>query len=206
MTNQQEGILARLLYTLPKLYDWSTQFVSLWNWDRWQSRVFEDVKGKKVLEIGVGPGRLYANLAKRGLDISGVEIRKGMADEARARSLRAGLPAKIVQASVYSLPFGDNTFDSIVMTFVLSEIKELNRAIEEMKRVLKKGGRVVAVSISYPQDNNIVARILLNIINKSKDFNLDRDFHDYFEKNGFSVKREDFGPFNILNKLVAVKK
>ncbi|OGG15122.1 hypothetical protein A2773_04500 [Candidatus Gottesmanbacteria bacterium RIFCSPHIGHO2_01_FULL_39_10] len=202
----KEGLIAKIMYTLPKFYDWTTQFASLWNWEKWQSRVFEDITGTKVLEIGVGPGRLYLNLLKKGFDVEATEIRKGLADVARERARKAGFTPRIHLSSVYRLPFPENTFDDVVMTFVLGEIKELDRAIAEIKRVLKFGGKAVAVSICYPQDNNIIAKFILDIINKSEDFNLDRQFHTYFEKQGFSVKREDFGPFNILNKIVAVKK
>lgn len=205
MVSHKDGIIAKILYAIPRVYEWSTGFITLWNWDKWQNKVFEDLTGKKILEIGVGPGRLHLNMLKRGFEVSGVEIRKGMADRARARITKAGYKPNIHLASVYTLPFPDNTFDCIVMTFVLGEVKELNRAIVEMKRVLKVGGKVIAISINYPQDNNIIARFILDIINRSEDFNLEKDFHLYFEKQRFVVKRHDFGPFNIVNKLVSIK-
>lgn len=206
MINYKEGIVAKIIYAIPRFYDWFTQFVTLWNWEKWQGRVFEDLTGNKILEIGVGPGRLYINLLKRGFNVTGIEMRKGMADVAKERIEAAGFKPDIHLSSVYSLPFSDKTFDGIVMTFVLGEVRDLDRAVKEMKRVLKNGGKVVSINIGYPRDKNFIAKTILNIINSSEDFHLDRGNKPFFEKNGFIYKREDFGPFNILHKFVAVNK
>lgn len=206
MVKQKEGLIVRILYSIPRFYEWMTQLISLWNWEKWQNRVFEDITGKKVLEIGVGPGKLYLNMLKKGYEVSGVEIRKDIAYRARRRIKKAGFMPKINLASVLSLPYPDNTFDDVVMTFVLSEIKNIDKAIAEIKRVLKKNGKFVSVNIGYPEDKNFFAETILNIINKSEDFYLERDYVSRLKSNGFEVKRVDFGPFNLVNKMVAVKK
>lgn len=199
-------LLYKAYYAWPQFYSGSTQLLSALQWEKWQDRVFDDLQGKKVLEIGVGPGKLLIRMAKKNFDVTGVELRSGMAHEARKRTREAGFDIDILHTSVYDLPFADSSFDSIVMTFVLAEIKHLDQAIVQMKRVLKPGGRIIVIAGGMPQDRNIFARIVFRVVSSGTTLRLERDNVAHFEKFGFSVTREDFGPFNIVNKIVAVKK
>ncbi len=195
----------RAVSAWPHFYEGITELFSLWQWDKWQNRVFEDLSGKKVLEIGVGPGKLLIRMAKKEYIVTGIELKPGMADDARRRAKKAGFEIDILTQPVYKLPFKNEIFDSIVLTFVLAEIEDLDRAISEMKRVLKKGGKVIVVAGGMPQDKNLVAKFLFRLVQGHTTLRLERDNVAYFTKHGFGVNREDFGPFNIINKLVAVK-
>lgn len=189
----------------PRFYDGLTQLLSVGQWEKWQDRVFDDLSGRRILEIGVGPGKLLHRIAKKGYVITGIELRSGMAYEARKRVKQAGFDVDILHQSVYHLPFRNETFDCIVLTFVLAEIVDLDKAIEEMKRVLKKGGKVIIIAGGMPEDNNIIARVLFRMVGWQTTLRLERDNKAYFEKHGFEAIRTDFGPFNIINKIVAVK-
>lgn len=203
----------RLLDTLygayhawPQFSSGMTQLLSGAQWEKWQDRVFTDLSGKKILEIGVGPGKLLIRLAKKGYEVTGIELRRGMAHEARRCTAKAGFDIDIIHTSVYNLPFANSSFDAIVMTFVLAEIKQLDQAIVQMKRVLKPGGKIIVIAGGMPQDKNIFARMLFRIVSAGTTLHLERDNVMHFINKGFSVTREDFGPFNIVNKIVAVKK
>lgn len=189
----------------PKFYHNIAQLISIGQWEKWQNRVFEDLSGKKILEIGVGSGSLFIRMAKKGYIMTGIELRHNMAYEARRKIKKAGFDIDILHQSVYKMPFRDETFDCIVMTFVLAEIADLDRAIEEMKRVLKKGGKIIIIAGGMPQDRNPIAKFLFGLVRYQTTLRLERNNKAYFEKHGFLVSREDFGPFNIINKLVAVK-
>lgn len=195
----------RAYHAWPRFYEGITELFSIGQWEKWQDRVFEDLSGKKILEIGVGPGKLLIRIAKKGYTVIGIELRRGMADEARRRVKKAGFDIDILHQSVYHLPFKDETFDCIVLTFVLAEIIELERAIVEMKRVLKRNGKIIVIAGGMPQDKNLVARFLFRLVSTQTTLRLERDNKSHFEKHGFLVKREDFGPFNVVNKIVAVK-
>lgn len=189
----------------PRFYEGITELVSLGQWENWQNRVFEDLTGKKILEIGVGPGKLLTRMAKKGFSVTGIELKPGMADEARRKTKTAGFDVDILTQTPYRLPFKDEVFDSIVLTFILAEISNLDGAIIEMKRILKKGGKVIVIAGGVPQDNNLVAGVLFRLIRSQTVLHLERNNASYFAKYGFMVKRDDFGPFNIVNKIVAVK-
>ena len=190
----------------PLIYSNLTQLLSFGQWEQWQSKVFEDISGHKILEIGVGPGKLLLKLVQKGYDITGIELRRGMAFEARRRLKRAGYLSQILQQNIEKLPFDNEIFDCIVLTFVLAEITHLEKAILEMKRVLKKNGKVIIIAGGIPQDNNLIARILFRIVSPHTTLHLQRNNMQYFQSAGFEARRIDFGPFNIVNKIVAVKK
>ncbi len=98
-----------------------------------------------VLEIGVGSGLnlgLYAGDVDHvcALDPS-VEL-LGMA---RRRAAMAGVPVSFVRASGERLPFPDGVIDTVVMTWTLCSISNPSAALDEMRRVLKPGGRLLFV-------------------------------------------------------------
>lgn len=196
----------RLNQDWPLLYNGVTQLFSFGQWERWQNKVFEDLEGKKILEIGVGPGKLLARMAKKGYIVTGIEYKKGMADEARKRVKTAGYDVDILLQPLSDLPFKDEEFDCIVMTFVLAEIEDLDQAIREMRRVLKSQGKIIVISGGRPQDRNIFADIIFRFLKHQTDLKLDRDNTAIFKKHGFEVSRKDFGPFNVVNKIIAVKR
>jgi len=195
----------RAVSAWPRFYEGITELFSLGQWETWQNRVFEDLSGKKILEIGVGPGKLLVRMAKKGFTVTGIELKPGMADEARRKAKSAGFDVDILTQTPYRLPFKDDVFDCIVLTFILAEISNLDGAILEMKRILKKDGKVIVIAGGVPQDNNLVAGILFKMIRSHTTLRLERNNASYFSKYGFLVKRDDFGPFNIVNKIVAVK-
>lgn len=198
-------IFYRAYHAWPQFYEGVTELFSIGQWEKWQDKAFVDLVGKRVLEIGVGPGKLLLRIARKGYTVTGIELRRGMAYEARRRVKKAGFDIDILHQSVYNLPFHNETFDSIVLTFVLAEIAELDRAIIEMKRVLKKAGKIIIIAGGMPQDKNLVARLLFRIVGTQSTLRLERDNKSYFEKHGFIVHRNDFGPFKVIHKIVAIK-
>lgn len=195
----------RAVHAWPWFYEGLTELFSLGQWEKWQNKVFDDLTGKKILEIGVGPGKLLIRLAKKGYSVTGIELRSGMAYEARRRTKKAGFDIDILDQPVYRLPFRNEVFDCIVLTFVLGEIADLDRAIKEMKRVLKKDGKIIIIAGGMPQDKNWVAKFLFMLVRGHTTLKLERDNVAYLTKHGFAATREDYGPFNVINKIVAVK-
>lgn len=195
----------RVISAWPRFYEGFTELLSFGQWEKWENKVFEDLSGSKILEIGVGPGKLLRKLAQKGYSVTAIELKKGMADDARRRIRKASLDVDILTQPIDKLPLKDESFDCIVLTFVMAQIENLDEAISEMNRVLKKGGKVIVVAGGMPKDNNLVARSLFKIVQGQTTLKLERDNVAYFSKYGFRVTRKDFGPFNIINKIVAVK-
>ncbi len=102
------------------------------------------VKGKRVLDLGCGDGRLTAALAERGARTVGIDIDRSMLRAATARPTpRAGQPARFVQGRIEKLPFQGAVFDVVVAVTVLCFLPDPTAAIREAARVLHPGGRLV---------------------------------------------------------------
>lgn len=97
-----------------------------------------------VLDAGMGPGRLCAELAARGWTVFGVDASREMVVRARARLTNG--QHRLFESSIESLPFADATFDRVAATGVLEYVVVPN-ALAELSRVLKPAGIGV---ISYP--------------------------------------------------------
>ncbi|GBF35222.1 hypothetical protein DCCM_4345 [Desulfocucumis palustris] len=99
--------------------------------------------GAKILDVGCGTGATVEYLIDNGLDASGID-RSGVLLEA-GRLRNPGLP--LIQARGESLPFADSEMDGIFAECSLSLMSDTHRALSEMHRVLKSGGRLVLTDV-----------------------------------------------------------
>lgn len=96
----------------------------------------------RVLEIGIGTG---ANLPlyPAGVELVGVDISPAMLKEAAAKPLGALSGITLREASAVDLPFPDHEFDSVVASYVMCCVPDLDLALREAVRVLKPGGSLL---------------------------------------------------------------
>jgi ubiquinone/menaquinone biosynthesis C-methylase UbiE len=94
-----------------------------------------------ILEIGFGTGLNLACYPSRIRKITSVEPNSGMHRRARSRIERSAIEVDNRALGGESLPFEDNTFDSVVSTFTLCSIENSAQALREVYRVLKTGGK-----------------------------------------------------------------
>jgi glycogen(starch) synthase len=93
----------------------------------------------KILDVGCGPGRLLAPLA-RSHRMTGCDISSEMLDEAR----RACPPdVRLVQADARDLPFPDQSFDAVIALDLLTHLPDLESGLRELARVVAPGGALV---------------------------------------------------------------
>ncbi|MBI5345149.1 MAG: class I SAM-dependent methyltransferase [Deltaproteobacteria bacterium] len=99
--------------------------------------------GDKALDAGCGTGIYTIELLRRGALATGADNSEAMLSAARAKALREGLKMEFITADAARLPFPDGHFDIVISIGMLCFIKEGDRALTEMHRVLKPGGRLV---------------------------------------------------------------
>lgn len=104
-----------------------------------------DDRPGRVLDIGCGPGRMVIDLMKRDNTVYGVDISEEMlriADE-NIRKEGVGGEHHLSQGNIESLDFDDNFFDQVVCAGVIEYLKEDDKAVRELNRVLKEGGTLI---------------------------------------------------------------
>ncbi len=111
----------------------------------WQlvSELLGPVAGKMFLDVGCGDGALAADLARRGATVTGLDPDPTMIAAARNRVEAGGMQLRFVEGNAERLPFEDATFDCVVAVAMLCFVEHAERAVAEMARVLKPGGRLV---------------------------------------------------------------
>ncbi len=123
-------------------YDWAEGFLELlFGIKRMRRGLLRSARGK-VLEVGVGTGNSLPGYAP-GCVVTGVDISRGMMQQARKRNGRLGKPARWAQMDTHSLGFADGTFDTVVDTLCLCTYIEPVRDLQEMARVCRPDGRVL---------------------------------------------------------------
>lgn len=94
-------------------------------------KILQTIKGKTVLEVGCGRGYL-ANLMSENHNVTGCDI-------VISDGLKKKYPEiKFVQGNIQSLPFADNSFDTVVSTHTLEHVQDLPGAVSELRRIAKK--------------------------------------------------------------------
>lgn len=133
----------------------------LWkDWYVWQTEV---KSGEAVLDLAAGTGDISLRLAKkmRAAEVGGDVVGKLVVSDINASMLNIGRERLInkgylqnlefVLANAEVLPFVDESFDLITMAFGLRNVTNQQQALNEMARVLKKGGRLLVLEFSKTQ-------------------------------------------------------
>jgi SAM-dependent methyltransferase len=101
----------------------------------------KDVHPRQVLEVGSGKGSLAARITHEiGCEVVALDSSEAMV----AASISLGV--KTILADVRELPFPDGSFDAVVAAWMLYHVAPLERALSELARVLRPGGRLIAIT------------------------------------------------------------
>lgn len=100
-------------------------------------------KGKKVLDIGCGNGYVLSRYAIEGAHTFGIDLTTMAVALSMKRFTHMGLEGAFIQANAETLPFKDSSFDCVSSMGVLHHTPETEKAIGEVYRVLKPGGRLI---------------------------------------------------------------
>ena len=108
--------------------------------------ILEPRPGERVLEIGPGTGYYTFEMAGRldGGQVDIFDIQQEMLDHVMREANRRGVTnVQPALGDAQALPYGDDSFDAVVLITVLGEIPDQDRALSEIARVLKPGGRLI---------------------------------------------------------------
>jgi ubiquinone/menaquinone biosynthesis C-methylase UbiE len=106
-----------------------------------------DVKGKRILDVGAGTGRVSVPLAKAGAVVTALDVSGVMLEQLKKKNEKI----KIVIGDGEKLPFENDSFDSVVAAFFIVHLKDPTRFFDDAYRVLKDGGMLVVTNINQKE-------------------------------------------------------
>ena len=123
-------------------------------WKRFTVEISAMRAGQRVLDLAGGTGDLVARIARRVGDTGQVvlaDINGNMLDVGRERLLNRGIVSNVryAQTDAEHLPFPDNCFDCVTIAFGLRNVTHKDRALAEMQRVIRPGGKVLVLEFSH---------------------------------------------------------
>lgn len=160
----------------------------------------------KVLEVAVGTG-LNLPFYDAELSVVGVDLSPDMLAIARRRALDTGRDVDLREGDAHDLAFDDGSFDTVVCTFSLCNIPDTDRALGEMHRVLRPGGRLILVDHIRSSVRPILwlqnAAELLTV--RMDGDHLTRRPSVNAERQGFEITERERFARGVVERLVATK-
>lgn len=142
-------------------YDRLNHLMSL-NMDKlWRRRALQKIvikdKSQQILDIACGTGDFsiaIAESANPSTKIEGIDISEGMLEMMRNKLSEKGLDGRVSArlGDSEALPYGDGSFDRVTIAFGIRNFEHREKALEEILRVLKPGGRLVILELSVPSN------------------------------------------------------
>lgn len=147
------------------------------------------------VDVACGPGTFTRPLARRVARAVGVDLTPAMVEKARAEAARDGITnIEFVCANIYELPFANGSADIVSCGYAVHHLTDPARALDEMARILRPGGRIAIVDIVLPDGcdaaiHNEVERVR----DPSHAHTLSAaDFHALFDATGLRLHSENF--------------
>jgi demethylmenaquinone methyltransferase/2-methoxy-6-polyprenyl-1,4-benzoquinol methylase len=132
------------------VYDRMNSLMTAGMHHRWRERAAELARvgeGDRALDVATGTGDLALALRARGAEVVGVDFSERMLELAR----RKAPDVRFLSANALELPFREGEFDAVTIGFGARNFSDLARALGEIARVTRSGGRVVVLEITTPQ-------------------------------------------------------
>jgi ubiquinone/menaquinone biosynthesis C-methylase UbiE len=157
-----------------------------------------------VLEVAVGTG-LNLPFYAPDVRLTGIDISPSMLDLARQRAADLGRAVDLREGDAHALPFPGASFDTVVCTLSLCNIPDPDRAVAEMKRVLRQDGRLVLVD--HIRSSNKLVYLIQKVIEfisiRVDGDHMTRRPLDQVVANGFVVEERDRFRWGIVERLSA---
>lgn len=118
----------------------------------WKDRFVGQVRpraGEHILDLAGGTGDIAFRMAARGADVTVADINPGMLEVGRERAEKRRLShLRFVEANAEEMPFDDAAFDAATIAFGIRNVTDIPRALKDIRRVLKWGGRFFCLEFS----------------------------------------------------------
>jgi demethylmenaquinone methyltransferase/2-methoxy-6-polyprenyl-1,4-benzoquinol methylase len=147
--NKDPDEVAAMFDGVAKRYDLVNDLLSLGRTKAWRkatTKIIAPKPGMQILDLAAGPGSSSEPLYKAGATVFATDFSEGML--AQGRKARPYL--NFSKADALNLPFEDNRFDVVTISYGLRNTVKYEKALAEALRVTKTGGRIVIAEFSHP--------------------------------------------------------
>ncbi len=128
----------------------------------WRKKCWAEVQGHHILEVGVGTGKNFDYYPKDAR-ITAIDFSAQMLKQAALQRDRKHVQVDLEQMDVQSLCFADNSFDTVIGTFVFCSVPSAAKGLKELYRVCKPGGQVLL--LEHVLSSNPVIAAVMNLLN-----------------------------------------
>jgi len=152
--NEKAGKVGEVFHSVARKYDLMNDVMSAGlhrTWKRFAVEVSGVKKGDRVLDVAGGSGdlsRLFAKKTGATGQVILTDINASMLAVGRDRLMDDGIAVPALQCDAENLPFPDEYFDCVIVAFGLRNMTHKDKALAEMQRVLKRGGRLLVLEFS----------------------------------------------------------
>lgn len=146
---KQPAEVAEMFDAIARRYDVTNDVMALGQTRAWRAatvRAIDALPGDRVLDLAAGTGTSSEPLADDGVDVVACDFSVGMLEVGKRR--RPDM--SFVAGDATRLPFADESFDAVTISFGLRNVVDVDAALREMLRVTRPGGRVVVCEFSTP--------------------------------------------------------
>jgi demethylmenaquinone methyltransferase/2-methoxy-6-polyprenyl-1,4-benzoquinol methylase len=148
--------VARMFDSISSKYDFLNHFLSLGIDIRWRKKAIQLLAAespKLILDVATGTGDFAIEALKLNPEkIIGVDISEGMLDVGR-KKMKANRHDDVIELTYgdsENLPFEENKFDAVIVAFGVRNFENLEKGLNEIRRVLRPNGRMVILEFSKP--------------------------------------------------------
>lgn len=144
-----------MFHQIAPTYDFMNRLMTLGLDKKWRKKLIHylPLKADKLLDAATGTGDQILLLLQQGYKVKkivGIDLAEGMLDIAKKKLKKAGIRKRIEfkKENLLQTSFADNSFDAITLSFGIRNIPDLTKALKELYRILKPGGKCVILESS----------------------------------------------------------